>query len=97
MVLLFTFDVAGDGEEEGSFFIPMSEFDCDWIWEAATIFLKFDNELLTKGFDGDEDSEEDFGDSGNPDVGENSFLLLPKVGRNILSMENGRTLWSGFK
>ena len=92
MVLLFTFDVAGEGDD-GSFLIPMSEFDWDCIWEAATIFLKFDNELLMNGFDGDDDSDEDFGDKGKPDAG----LLFPKVGLNILSIENGRTLCSGFR
>ena len=98
IVLLLTLDVADDGDgDEGSFLMPKDEFVCDWIWEAATIFLKFDNELFIKGFDGDEDSEEDFGDSGNPDDGENGFLLFPKVGLNILSIENGKTLCNGFR
>lgn len=46
-----------------------------------------------KGFDGDDNSDEDFGDNGDSDDG----LLLPKVDRNILSMENGKTLCGGFK
>ena len=95
---MLTLDVVDDGDgDEGSFLIPKDEFVCDWIWDAATIFLKFDNELLIKGLDGDDDSEEDFGDKGNPDDGENGFLLCPKVGLNILSMENGKTLPRGFR
>ena len=95
IVLLLTLDVADDGEgDDGSFLMLKDEFVCDWIWEAATIFLKFDNELLIKGLDGDDDSDDDFGDNGNPDDG---GLLFPKVGLNILSMENGRTLCKGLR
>ena len=67
MLLLFTFEVVDGGDEEGSFFTPCMRlvFDWDWIWDAATIFLRFDNELLTKRLDdGDDDSEDDLGDNG---------------------------------
>ena len=60
------------------------------------MFRKFDNELLINGEEGDDDSEGDFGDGGNTDVGENNLLLFPKVGLKILSIENGKTLCSGF-
>ena len=56
------------------------------------MFRKFDNELLINGEEGDDDSEGDFGDGGNTEVGENNLLLLPKVGLKILSIENGNTL-----
>ena len=39
----------------GSFFISINRFECDCCCEAATIFRKFDNELLINGEEGDDE------------------------------------------